>query len=234
MNALEELVRPVVKPLIDGNRSARDLTEAEAETLARWALKTAFVSTSVSSTDLNLPHAHVVAVRDEQPLPLGVALFGGRAERFLKVRSRIDAKWYVSADNVDVEALSASSYKATFQFGHAVFCLAYLPPGHEYRFAIRHTMHHPIWPPALSVAHAPSMLEVGDWHLFHLQFHYSLNATNRARWLSRTVRYRGDSFFEHDAFTHVMVGEAGGAEIPCPCGSGRGYVDCHGDQRENR
>jgi hypothetical protein len=113
MKHLEDTVSPFLKQLIDGGKTFDELTDAQAEALTRWAVKTGFVLGNAMPNGGFIPLEHALLVK-HGGLPPGIALLGATSPTRLLQRTWSDRKWFGEARQELRTTIAQSCYKSTF------------------------------------------------------------------------------------------------------------------------
>jgi hypothetical protein len=116
MSRLEVAAMPVLKPLMDGQRTPEQLDEAERRVVGRWTLKTAYALNDSSNYPWKVPPAHALQVRNEaDPFPLDVIMTAQVHEPDQPFDWAQGSLWVASTDLRGVGDLRRNSYKFSFQ-----------------------------------------------------------------------------------------------------------------------
>jgi hypothetical protein len=150
MSRLETIAKPIVEPLVDERRSLESLNAFEAATLAKWAVKTAYMHTWASPLKQPVQLAHLQALRDDAGAPApGVAVFGmqslyGRPSSYIQT-----GHWPQLAlpPQTPPSETPAGAYKIGLQFRHLYLLVAFWPT-EPVAFTLVRAMHRRLFPAA--------------------------------------------------------------------------------------
>jgi hypothetical protein len=152
MSSLENLAKPILIPLIDGQRSIFGFTTDERLVLARWAAKTAYALNSSSNLEDKVSASHPQELKASVTcLPSGVAVFiqqHGLEDKHTRYLSWIQQNQWLQMlvpESGDEHSNVNGGYKIGLQFGRLMFLVAYWPY-HGWRFVVGTGMHVALWP----------------------------------------------------------------------------------------
>lgn len=240
MNKLEGEARPILAPLILGERSVASVTWLEGEILARWTLKTAVVISD------SAPGAHPVPVEYGQllcqkgELPTGGALFTGSTVAALPKADRfLGPNWIVrgvSSQRHEIEPLVTTSFKAAFKLGRLHLLFAHWPLT-DWLFTYWQKIHTLVWPRTARAFELPTLASYDGDDAFEA-FYWGLNVAQHIAFdTEEIVSFPGGFAYAHEIqawkASQRMHGDlASNPERPCPCKSGRAFKACHGNLSE--
>jgi hypothetical protein len=154
MSSLENRAKPILIPLIDGQRSIFGFTTDERLVLARWAAKTAYALNSSSNLEDKVSASQPQELRASVTcLPSGVAVFiqqHGLEDKHTRYFSWIQQNdWWCYMPLVPFSGDEHSNvdrgYKVGLQFRRLILLVVYWPnPG--WRFVVGAGMHVALWP----------------------------------------------------------------------------------------
>jgi hypothetical protein len=159
LSLLESQSQPILKPLISGIRSVRQLNRQERSIIARWSTKTAAVLNLSSDFDRLFVPRLVWALKESAlDLPEGIHVFGGQhyptqPSGWLQVAS---LELFPAADSppsqVENSELPKTGFRIGLQLGFLCLVVAYWPQP-QWPLAIWPELHEPLWPPAQTYRH---------------------------------------------------------------------------------
>lgn len=156
---LEEAVRPILIPALDGQRKSYDA--GQQEILARWALKTTAALLGVERKWRAVPKPQRVALRTNGTVPLscfvGIGKYTGGGVRIFSGRLRLIPGRGVQSDK------TLSAYHAVTAFGQVVlkvFGVLRPPPEDTFRIPVGRLCR--IWPPRDPVVEWPPLWGLDD------------------------------------------------------------------------
>jgi hypothetical protein len=147
MSRLEVAAMPVLKPLMDGQRTPGQLDEAERRVLGRWALKTTYALNDSSNYPWKVPPAHALRVRSEaDPFPPEVMVTAQVHEPDQPFDWLQASSWVVSAKaRPRLGDIRPGSYKVGFQLRRLLLLASWWSlPGWVPH--LRPGLHVPVWP----------------------------------------------------------------------------------------
>ena len=167
MSRLEVAARPVLVPLIDLTRALKSLSPAEAETVGKWAVKTAYMVSWTSPLNSPVDLAHLNSLNGDDGKPAdGVAVFGMQAD-YRKPTSYVQTgHWpqFGTMEAAPTVETPESAYKIALQVRHLYLLIAFWPnPTSEFTLVSdQHVPLHPAtqaqWPnysPDLTIGDGP-------------------------------------------------------------------------------
>lgn len=132
MSSLENDTIPILTPLVRGEGTISELSDAQRRTLARWMLKTAFVLNTSEQATQFVPTSFIHDVREGR-LPDGVTLFAREldavpSQPYQKFSGRHMAishneSWHAD----DVNALAAQHWKLAVSLGRLQLLIVFWP-----------------------------------------------------------------------------------------------------------
>ena len=162
MSRLETAALAVLLPLIEGTKTLASLSEDERAVLARWCLKTAYVSNRYAVAHGGrhfIPEEHGHSVMDGNELPPGFCLVGAQFDRPKNLYTKTGRDWPVHnappGTERDCNVLLGRSYKALFDLGPVVLMLVYWPPFPPWRLALCEEVHEVVWQRGCEFTKAP-------------------------------------------------------------------------------
>jgi hypothetical protein len=212
MADLENQARPILIPLIDGNRTVNDLNSEEREVISKWALKTAFFTLDGRSNNVYVPNEHIRHLWRNQALPNDVALFG------MTHREEASLAFYGGKDwitNVPCEHLEVSgNYKVSFVFRQLLLTVVYWPLK-GWSFGLRDNMHTLVWPSKANLILMPWTYPP-DGPLLLYTFHMSLAISNANTWPPARAKFNLPGGLSVDCYEHERLLFEYNEAIPTP------------------
>ncbi len=152
MSQLEEEAKPILVPLMAGEREVIQLSADERLVLARWTCKTAYVLNSSSNYEPKVPAAHFRHVRENvTSLPQFVAAVAQQHHgnsKFYWVQQQFlmtsDFHPYFGTLE-EARTLIAPSYKISLLLKKLILLIAYWP-WEKWRMVLWPRIHIPLWP----------------------------------------------------------------------------------------
>jgi hypothetical protein len=147
MNELEKEAKPLLIGLIDGKVSLLNITAEERATVAKWATKTAYVTSYASPLKKTPDPSHLRYMRDHAgavPPRVGVFARQGRAASDCQQVQRNFWPHRTSFPPIRTWP-EPGSYKTAMQFRHLLLLVAYWPEEHT-DFMLAASVHIPLWP----------------------------------------------------------------------------------------
>jgi hypothetical protein len=151
MARLETENKPLIIELARGRRDIHDLSDEEAESVARWGFKTAVCLHAAANWRKIVPESHYAHLGTCEPgLPAGVRVVGkttSLGNEFSWVQS---TSWWIHQDvreisNEEIQRLKTSAYKICVQLLGLIFLVAYNPLEGARDVLWKYT-HVPLWP----------------------------------------------------------------------------------------
>ena len=154
MSTMETRVMPFLLDLISEKRRLEDLSSAEENALALWAVKTAYSFNHGSSASFRVPLEHLRQLAtDPASIPDGVGVFACiHPGTHRKAFDFVQAQGWVGTDD---RAKNPGSYKLCLRFGHLLLLTAYWPSEEDCLMYERST-HRP-----LAVKHTTLSVDLG-------------------------------------------------------------------------
>lgn len=151
MSRLEQAVRPILIPLIEGQRSVLALSASERLLLARWTAKTAYMLNSSSdqtSMGMRVRNEHLDFIRaHSNKLPSDVGVFcshGPGTRDFSWIQENKWPQFFVTPVKDDLHHISGG-YKIGLQIRRLLLTVASWPHA-GWAFVIGAGLHVPLWP----------------------------------------------------------------------------------------
>jgi hypothetical protein len=162
MSRLEVLAKPLLVPLIDGQRKIEELSASESAIIAKWTTKTAYMHSLTSALKQPVVSDHVRALNGDDGVPLSeVAVFGMLSD-FKKQTGYFLARYWPTFGrriSIPIEVAQVS-YKIGLQFRHLYLLVAFWPE--SALFTIARGLHIPVFPPGRPWAKYSGEFVVGD------------------------------------------------------------------------
>lgn len=151
MSSLEGEAKPLLVPLMQGEKEVVELVPNERLRVARWAFKTAIVLNSASNFHKNVPPDHFTYLyANQDSLPPSVVVVGqqhhGETKFYWLQQPFILTSGQAGDVSMDeAKKLVAASYKISFQFNKLLLVVACWPwPG--WKYVVWRGIHVPLWP----------------------------------------------------------------------------------------
>ena len=145
MSRLEADVKPIIRPIVRGERPVFTLGDREREVVSRWTLKTSIVLTHavMLKQPRGLDHIRHLYLHGTMPTDVGIfAMQYPRTERFSYFQRN---SWINAAPPGTPPPPPETSYKVAFQVGDLLLLAAY-PDIALAQFILCAGMHIPLWP----------------------------------------------------------------------------------------
>lgn len=152
MSSLEGEAKPLLIPLMDGEKEIVELEPNERLWVARWAFKTAIVLNSASNFHKNVPPDHFnYFYANQDSLPPSVIVVGqqhhdGETKFYWLQQPFVLTSEQAGDVSLDeAKKLVAASYKISFQFKKLLLAVAcwYWP---DWKYVLWRGIHVPLWP----------------------------------------------------------------------------------------
>jgi hypothetical protein len=149
MSSLEESTIPILKPLIDETSSLEQLSVTDRRTLAKWAVKTAYMHAYAGKLDTRPDLAHLAALNTDVGTPVPGVIVCGTYGAFVKPSSFLQIGIWPQFSSFDVGPFPLpGSYKIAMQFRRLHLLVAYWPENDaEYLCGPTNV---PVWPKELT------------------------------------------------------------------------------------
>ena len=179
MSRLEDEVKPILIPLMEGSRSVFGLGDKERLILSRWAAKTAYMLNSSSSLHDYVEERHLRELADDAAhLPGGVAVFAqqhGLADAHTRYFSWVQQNHWpylpLRPPAEHEKNTGEGGYKIGLQFDKLLLLVVYWPHP-SWNFILGAGMHVPLWPllPTVRAYTINETLPVNDSFLVLMAF----------------------------------------------------------------
>jgi hypothetical protein len=152
MSRLEAVAKPLLIPLIDGQRKIEDLSTTESAIIAKWTAKTAYMHSLTSPLKQPVISDHMRALNGDDGVPFPeVAVFAMLSDFKNQTGYFLARHWPYWGTRVDIPIeVARESYKIALQFHHLYLLVAFWPE--SALFTMRRGMHTPVFPPTRSWA----------------------------------------------------------------------------------
>jgi hypothetical protein len=164
MSQLEAAAKPILVPLIDGERTIESLAEEEAHMVGKWTCKTAYMHSWASPLDSPVQQDHLQALfgKDGKAMP-GVTVVGMQAD-FKKPSCYVQTGHWPHLCKPELEisdSTPAGAYKIGLQFRHLYLLTAFWPDL-ESRLTLVKGVHTAIIPTGNRCLEYPAEVSYGD------------------------------------------------------------------------
>jgi len=135
MSDLETTARPILLPLIRGERLVASLSHSEQYLTARWATKTVYTLSAAIQEKRVPPQQYRALHKEPSKLPTGVHIFATQRQVSKPAHYTVDATWQHSS-KLEGEGHAAivdqHSYKACLQLGRLLLLVVWWPLGTDW------------------------------------------------------------------------------------------------------
>jgi hypothetical protein len=164
MSRLEAAGKPILVPLIDGERTIESLTDEEAEILGKWSCKTAYMHSWAALLKEPVQQEHIQPLRGDDGKPVQGVIVVGMQGDFKQTSSYVQTgHWpHVCKPEKKIsEETPKSAYKIGLQFGRLYLLTAFWPDL-ESPLTLIKGVHFPIIPTGHKWAERPGEISYGE------------------------------------------------------------------------